>query len=283
MLIDIYKHVIDNREKIFQKLDIKITEEMHERARSIWHRLPDEYHNSKLAGIDSSWNLIPYHGFYLYAVDGVSVDRDGSLITEAKYEIGIDTLEFQEGNKIVYNPSISLSSKGMALEYQLIKDTIDKVDLTLVDGSLQARIYDSSRRRSLEFYEYANIKRDDILFISKRSESRSMLRGPAGDIYYFDHATDTAGYSSPYYDKGITIVYARLADHLPCLKIEFSVRLDEDAILDRLLSIKEQSISGYPYVLSLAHETCKISDEDMSNIENLLGLIEIKGREVLEY
>ncbi len=230
MLIDIYKHVVDNREKIFQKLDIKITEEMHKKARSIWHDFPDEHYNAKLAGIDSSWNLIPYHGFYLYAVDGVSLDRSGSLITKVRYEIGIDTLEFQEGNKIVYNPSISLSSKGMALEYQLIRDTIDKVDLTLVDGSLQARIYDSKRKSSLEFYEYANIKRDDIIFISKRSESRSMLRGPAGDIYYFDHATYTTGYSSPYYDKGITIVYARLADYLPCLKIEFSVRLDEDAI-----------------------------------------------------
>ena len=283
MLIDLYRYAVDNKEKIFKKLDIRITEEMHKKARKIWNQFPDEHYNSKLAGIDSSWNLIPYHGFYLYAVDGVSIDGGGSLIAEARYDIGIDTLEYKEGDKIVYNPSISLSSKGMIIEYQLIKDTVDKVDLTLVDGSLQARIYDNRKKQMVEFYEYSKIKRDDVIFISKRSESRSVLRGTAGDIYYFDHATDLAGYSSPYYDKGITIVYARLADYLPCLKIEFGIKLDEDAILDRLLSIRDQSISGYPYVLSLAHETCKISDDAMHNIENLLGLIEVRGREVLEY
>lgn len=283
MLIDLYRYVTNNRSKISQKLDIKVTEEMYKKARSKWHGLPNEHYNAKLAGIDSSWNLIPYHGFYLYAVDGVSVDSNGSLLTEARYEIGIDTLEFQENNNTIYNPSIRLESKGMEFEYMLIKDTMDKVDLTLVDGSLQARIYVNRSKRTLTFNEYANIKRDDLIFISKRSESRSILGGPAGDIYYFDHATYRAGYSSPYYDKGITIIYARLSDYLPCLKIEFPTKLDEDIILDRLLSIKEQSISGYPYVLKLAHETCKISNGDMKNIESLLGIIEVKGREVLEY
>ncbi|GIU71076.1 MAG: hypothetical protein KatS3mg003_0555 [Candidatus Nitrosocaldaceae archaeon] len=284
MLIDIYKHVIDNKEQISEKLNINLTKRIHEKARKIWNNFPDEYHNAELAGIDSSWNLIPYHGFYLYAVDGVSVKSDGSLLTDVKYEIGIDTLEFKEGNNIIYNPSIMLSSKGMTIEYQLIKESLDKVDLVLVDGSLQARIYDNRMKRSLEFYKYArDLKRDDVIFISKRSESRSVLRGSAGDIYYFDHATSVSGYSDPYYDKNITIVYARLSDNLPCLKIEFGVRLDKDQVLDRLLSIKEQCISGYPYVLNIAHDTCKISDEDMKNIENLLGIIEVKGREVLEY
>jgi len=44
-----------------------------------------------------------------------------------------------------------------------------------------------------------------------------------------------------------------------------------------------ESISGYPYVLRLAHERCKISDDDMSRIEDMIGLsIEEGDREVLD-
>jgi NurA-like 5'-3' nuclease len=43
-----------------------------------------------------------------------------------------------------------------------------------------------------------------------------------------------------------------------------------------------KSYSGYPYVLRLAHERCKVANEDMSRLANVLGLeIETGGREVL--
>ena len=55
-----------------------------------------------------------------------------------------------------------------------------------------------------------------------------MLGGLLGDIYYF-RASSSQGYSEPHFDTaagGITVVYMRLADSSPCLRVEVPGRLD---------------------------------------------------------
>ncbi len=286
MLMDMYDYIIKNSDYIKDNLDPSITEEKNKIAREIWNRLDKDRLDKdyRLIGIDSSWNLIPYHGYYLYATDCVAVDNYGEFVSKPICDVKIDTLDI-EGNKKIYNPTIILSSRCMELEYEMIKRSIGKADLILVDGSLQARMYDSKVKRTLEFYEYGRdiLRRDDIIFIAKRTDSRSILNGKMGDIYYFDHATQDAGYSYPYNNKDITIVYARLADNLPCIKVEFGKRVDESIIRERLLTIMHSSISGYPYVLKLAHNYCEISNDDMYKIATLLGVRDIKGREPLEW
>ncbi len=288
MLIDIYEYIINKEYEIKDKLNLSKIEEISKKARRMWNKFPNDTaikNNYKLIGIDSSFNLIPYDGFYLYAITCVAVNNDGSLASKPKCEISIDTLEYKEGNTRI-NPKIVLSSKCMELEYKMIKECINKDDLILVDGSLQARMYDMHTRKLIGFYEYSKdiLGRDDIIFIAKRTDSRERLNGKLGDIYYFNHATQDAGYSEPYSDdnNGITIVYARFADNLPCLKVEFTLRADDQMIIDRLLAIKNNSLSGYPYILKLAHDSCKISNDDMYKIATLLGIREVKGREVLE-
>jgi NurA-like 5'-3' nuclease len=52
-----------------------------------------------------------------------------------------------------------------------------------------------------------------------------------------------------------------------------------EAILDML---SFQSISGYPYCLKLAHENCKISNEDMDRLAGFYGLRnEVGSRDLL--
>jgi len=287
MLTEMYKYIINNENEIKDKLNPSKTEEISKKARSMWNKFPNDpslNNNYKLIGIDSSFNLIPYDGFYLYAINCVAVNNDGSFASEPKCEIAIGTLEYKEGNTVIYNPKIALSSKCMELEYKMIKECINKADLILVDGSLQARMYDKHIRKMIEFYEYSKdiLGSDDIIFIAKRTDSREILNGNAGDIYYFNHATQDAGYSKPRYDNGITIVYTRFADNLPCIKVEFTLRADVQMIVDRLLTIKNNSLSGYPYILKLAHDSCKISNDDMYKIATFLGIREVKGRGVLE-
>ncbi|MEM4275173.1 MAG: DNA double-strand break repair nuclease NurA [Candidatus Nitrosocaldaceae archaeon] len=294
MLMSVYDHAINKREEILKLIDKDTTEKIKRKVRDDWWNEFKEKNEFKgddrlLAGIDSSWNLKPYHGFYLYIVDAISIMSDETILGK-KDDINIESLAVEESGKIIYNPAIALESKGMEFEHELIKGSKEsnKCDIILVDGSLQARMYDYRRKAMIEFYTYDRsvFRRDDIIFISKRSDSRNILNGNAADIYYFDHATTKSGYSSPYYDKkkDITIVYARFTDYTPCLKVEFGMNIDKDLIEDRLLSIKEECINGYPYVLYLAHERCKISNDDIRTIESILGLeIEIGGREVLEY
>lgn len=292
--MSVYDHAINKREEILRIIDKDTTEKIKRKVKDDWwneFKDKNEFKDDELlAGIDSSWNLKPYHGFYLYIVDAISIMSDETILGKSKYEISIGSLEVEENSKIIYNPAIALESKGMKFEHELIKESKEsnKCDLILVDGSLQARMYDYRKKKMIEFYDYERnvFRRDDIIFISKRSDSRNILNGNAADIYYFDHATTKSGYSSPYHDKkkDITIVYVRFTDYTPCLKVEFGMNVDKDLIEDRLLSIKEQCINGYPYALSLAHERCKISNDDMKTIESILGLeIEIGGREVLEY
>ena len=285
MLIQTYEQALADRERILSKIDATANAELLGKARSMWNAYAPQNGNSTVAGIDSSWNLVMFQGYYLYAVEAVSSLADNSFLVPPRYTVDLSTLGAMEGNQVVFNPRLYLESLGMEFEYGLATESAKKIDFVLVDGSVLARFYDRRLKKPIRFYEFARdlMAKENIVFVSKTSESNVILEGGVGDLFYFNKASRSPGFSSPYYDKiGVSVFYARLAEFTPCIKVEVPGDVDNQRA-ERLLDLMSaKSYSGYPYVLRLAHERCKVANEDMSRLANVLGLeIETGGREVL--
>ncbi len=285
MLIEAYVHATSRRNEILQRVDVsKLTESLR-KARGLWVDYQPHSSDSDISGIDSSWNLIPYQGFFLYAVNAVSISADESFPVSPRFDVDISTLELEEGDEIVYNPRLRLQSMGMEYEYDLATESLDKRDIVLIDGSVLARFYDRRLKKPMKFFEYASMlmNKQNVIFVAKTSESRISLGGPVGDMFYFSKAASTPGFSKPYYEPiGVSVFYARLAEFAPCLKIEVPGKIGETEAKGVLDILNSRSFNGYPYVLRIAHQRCRITNEDMIRLADMLGLnIEVGGREVL--
>ena len=161
----------------------------------------------------------------------------------------------------------------------------------LMDGSLYSQFL--TRQKPLANSLVNTItKKNNVVFISKTSNTKKQfenLGAIAGDIFYYNHATASPGFSKIHEDSKfgskmiISSVFARLAESLPLIKIELlgSGYADNDfkLILNKILN---NSIGGYPYALKLAHNNCKISGKDLAKLASIHGLSnEIGSREVL--
>lgn len=79
MLIETYNQALLERDRILHNLDkTQLTQLLHN-AGDLWVDYKPDSKEANVSGIDSSWNLIPYQGFYLYAVDAVSILSDESF------------------------------------------------------------------------------------------------------------------------------------------------------------------------------------------------------------
>ena len=177
------------------------------------------------------------------------------------------------------------------MEIDACNMSIDNADLVLMDGSLYSQFM--TRQASLTQLMIESIKkRNNIVFISKTSNTRKQfedLGAIAGDIFYYNHATTTPGFSKIFEDskfgndKIITSVFARLADSLPLIKVElFGAGHTDNDVIQVLNRIYKNSIGGYPYSLKLAHNNCKISGNDLVKLASIHGLSNAIGsREVL--
>ena len=189
----------------------------------------------------------------------------------------------------ISNPELaSLASK---MEIDACQESVDKADLVLMDGSLYSQFL--TRQKPLANSLVNTItKKNNVIFISKTSNTKKQfenLGAIAGDIFYYNHATVSPGFSKIHEDAKfgndmiISSVFARLAESLPLIKIELlgSGYADNDfkLILNKILN---NSIGGYPYALKLAHNNCKISGKDLAKLASIHGLSnEIGSREVL--
>jgi len=164
----------------------------------------------------------------------------------------------------------------------------------LMDGSIHSHFLKRQKPLTTSLVN-AITKKNNVVFISKTSNTKKQfedLGAIAGDIFYYNHATVTPGFSkihedSRFEERGeapiISSVFARLAESLPLIKIELlgSGYTDNDfkLILNKILN---NSIGGYPYALNLAHNNCKISGKDLAKLAGIHGLSnEIGSREVL--
>ncbi len=141
-----------------------------------------------------------------------------------------------------------------------------------------------------------------IIAISKTSSSNELFHANVPDMAILDRFTKKEGFSKPYYRKvsykvkhdfpieneffrnlGFTTVFARLKDYKNIIKIEFPYYIEDEEKIKEILSIlKENSTEGYPYLLKKAHKDVVISNQDMSNLSNVIGFIDKSGREMLD-
>jgi NurA-like 5'-3' nuclease len=66
------------------------------------------------------------------------------------------------------------------------------------------------------------------------------------------------------------------------IRIEIPGAISKQEITKVLDRLRHNSIAGYPYCLKLAHNTCKISNEDIDRIASIFSLQHEQGaRDVL--
>jgi hypothetical protein len=221
-------------------------------------------------GIDSSWNKRAFQGLQLYVIDAVAVTST-SRILASDWEQDIAGSARSE----------LLESKAMVMEASVAQKVICKADTTVcIDGSLVSRLTKSRPEAASEIVK----KCSSCIFISKTSESRlqfSQMGSKAGDIYYYGHASKKAGFSLPietqFCHATLFEVYARLQDHTPVIRIEIMGRTSEQEVKSILNKLRYHSVAGYPYCLKLAHNTCKVSNEDIDRLASIFGLQNEQG------
>ena len=277
MLNSVFKEAIQNREKTLSILKGPKYEKIIQKAKENWVEYKPQKQEVVSAGIDSSFNSTKFQGAELWAVTAVSIKSNGEIIADL-HDFGLDT-------------SPELASMASKMEIEACNISIDKADLVLMDGSLYSQFM--TRQASLTQLMIESIKkRNNVVFISKTSNTRKQfedLGAIAGDIFYYNHATSTPGFSKIFEDskfgndKIITSVFARLADSLPLIKVElFGAGHTDNDVIQVLNRIYKNSIGGYPYSLKLAHNNCKISGNDLVKLASIHGLSnEIGSREVL--
>ncbi|MGH9922388.1 MAG: DNA double-strand break repair nuclease NurA, partial [Nitrososphaerales archaeon] len=214
--------------------------------------------------------------FHLYAVDAVCVTKEGTILAkEIDHDIGV-------------KDQSQLETRSMEMETSLARKAADKVDLILIDGSMISRFVRASASAVTSLIDLIS-EHKNIVFISKTSDSRAIFErmdSKVGDIYFFNHIGKKAGYSKPYpitrYKEPVTVVYARLGDFTPLIKLEFHDEVTEQEVEAMLDQLAYGSVSGYPYVLKLAHKTVLVSDNDIERLASIYGLKnEIGARAVL--
>jgi hypothetical protein len=285
LLHDVYIDAIHNKEIKLSRIKDANYRNVIYAASSCWIKYEPNQKQCTSIGIDSSWNKKSFQGLDFYVVDALAVDARNEIQC-GEWDYGLDTVR-----------SEWLESKAISMESNVVNlvlgDDNEKADIVYIDGSLVARLV---KNKFADFSKISDIfmKHANVIFISKNSDTRTQfgsLGAKAADIYYFNQVGKSAGFSIPfentqYTQHKVTEIYARLKEYTPLIKVEISgfpigkINGSEiEAILDML---SFHSISGYPYCLKLAHENCKISNEDMERLAGFYGLKnEVGSRDLL--
>ena len=277
MLNTVYKDAIINRDKMLSVLKGPKFEEIIKKARDNWVDFTPTKEEVVTAGIDSSFNNTKFQGIELWATTAVSIKSDGEVLVDLHESgLGSDT---------------DLSRIASKMEIDACEKTVDLVDLVLMDGSLHSQFM--TRQSTLDALVVKTMKKkNNVLFIAKTSNTKKQfesLGSLAGDIFYYNHVTNSPGFSKIFVekkygaDKVISSTFVRLSDSTPIIKLEFlGDQYGENDIKSVMNKLYKTSIGGYPYALKLAHNNCKISDKELAKMVSLLGLSnEIGSREVL--
>jgi len=277
MLNTVYKEAIKNRENILSILKGPKFDQIIERARKNWIEYQPKKQDSTLAGIDSSFNSTKFQGMELWVVTAVSVKSDGKIISS----------DHRQG---LGKSKVELSKLASNMEVKACEETVDLVDYVMMDGSLYSQFM--TRQSGLTpAISKVMAKKNNVIFVAKTSNTQrqfSDLDSKAGDIFYYNHATNTPGFSKIFVDhfkgKPICSIYARLSNSTPLIKIEMLGANHTDTEVKSILDkIYKNSVGGYPYALKLAHNNCKISNGDLAKLVSLYGISnEVGAREVLE-
>jgi NurA-like 5'-3' nuclease len=278
MLNTVFRDAIKKRDEARSIFKGEKFDQIIKTARENWLDYTPQKKDSDIAGIDSSYNSTKFQGLELWVVTGVAVKSDGQIISELH-------------NQGLGQPTPELETQASRMEVEACIQSIDKAEIVVLDGSLYSQFL--TRQAVLGGSIITAIKkRNNVIFISKTSSARKQfekLGSVAGDIFYYNHAVKTPGFSKIFVDtslgpgKVVSYVYARLRDSTPLIKIELLGSDHNEEEIKKLLDmITKNSVGGYPYSLKLAHEKCKISNSDLARLVSLYGLgNEVGSREVL--
>ena len=276
MLSSVYLDAVRKRDTTLLALQNSTYEDIIEKAKTGWTEYSPSKADSRIIGVDASYNSIKYQGLDLWVVTAVAVGADNSVVFEMH----------DNGLGLVKN---SLSLMANHMEVKACKGALGNADLILMDGSIHSKtLKDKDDARIPKLF----LENPNIVFVSKSSDANDefgKFGSIAGDIFYYGHASRKAGYSRIQTDKRygigyeITYFYLRLSESQPLLKIELPRKEYTDSDVKKLADhMYKNSIMGYPYSLRLAHENCKISAADMQRFARLHGLgNETSSREVL--
>jgi hypothetical protein len=267
LLREIYLDALKNREQKISKVRDSQFASILREAESRWVHYEPSPAPCLTAGVDSSWNKRAYQGLNLYAIDAVAVTSTNDILA-SEYE---DEIADSARNE-------SLETKAMGMEAAVAQKAAasEKADIICVDGSIIARL---NKTGSISAQDSAR-KYGDSIFVAKSSESRyqfARLGSRAGDIYYYSHASKASpGFSRPEeiqtgYGR-IFETYARLRESTPMVRIEIPSRANMEDVKELLDGLAYHSVGGYPYCLKLAHNACKISNEDIDRIASIFRL-----------
>ncbi|MDR2967285.1 MAG: DNA double-strand break repair nuclease NurA [Methanobacteriaceae archaeon] len=144
--------------------------------------------------------------------------------------------------------------------------------------------------------------KDKIIAVSKTSTATDYFDTNIPDIAIFTKYSQNTGYSfEPRYVSGkrdqfkrefpiendffksliFTIFYVRLEKNKNILKIELPYKADENKIKEIISIISRNSAEGYPYLLKKAHHDVIISEKNIEQLINIIGIYEKSGREML--
>lgn len=269
MLSEVYRYSVTHRDKIISVLHYNNFENILQKAKKNWVKYVPTKTKKVLYGIDSSYNVIKYQGLELSAVDAVSIRINGNCASRL-YKIQLERKKEDLGD---------ISNR---MEIIACKDTIDLADFVLMDGSMYSHF--TGCHTTPKQLKKIITKRNNVIFVSKTSDSNIQFDSVAGDIFYYNHATRVSGFSIPYIDttnesgSSITTSYVRLPDDTPIMKIEL---LGDDFTNKDVMKIMDvlsnESIRSYPYCLKMAHNECKIGRKDLKKVAHLFGTNNEKG------
>jgi len=269
LLNEVFLDALKNRDAKVSRLKDSNFDKILSEASSRWVPYEPSPEKCESAGVDSSWNKRAFQGLYLYVIDAVAVTSANKILAaEWDHDIaGSARVDF-------------LESKAMAMEASVAQKAAGRVDIVCIDGSLASRLLKSAADTASE-----TVKRySNSIFVSKSSESRlqfGSMGSRAGDIYYYGHAGKGAGFSIPietqFRHAPLFEVYARLRDHTPIIRIEVLGEPSEQEMTKILDRLRHHSVAGYPYCLKLAHNNCKISNEDIDRLASIFSLQHEQG------
>lgn len=270
---DLYLDAIKNKEKKLSSIHGDEYDDLLKIASAKWVEYEPIKKPSYSVGVDSSWNKKSFQGIDLFVIDSVAVSSHNDVLG-SKWDYGISNITGD-----------SLSTIAMKMEINLAKSVLDqKPDYVCVDGSVISNLvhnknasYRENVRSLFDSYQKSN-----VLFISKNSTSKNQFKeygSRAADIYYYNKLGHKTGFSLANKNNFISDtldvveIYARLTAYVPLIKIEIINRPDitQTEIQNLVDGLCYHSIRGYPYCLKLAHQSCKITNNDVKRLASLYG------------
>jgi NurA-like 5'-3' nuclease len=267
LLRQVYLDALRTREQKISRIKDSNYEAISREAAASWTGYQPAPVRCRSAGVDSSWNKRAYQGLNLFVVDAVAISSTNETIASDYVDDISDTARREE-----------LETRAMAMEASVTQQAKEsgRADVICVDGSIVARL---NKKTAAAAFDDAR-KYSGSIFVAKSSESRNQFGtfgSHAGDIFYYNRISKSlSGYSAPRTVSTpygtLSEVYARLRNDTPMLRVEILGQASDAEVRDVLNRLCYHSVSGYPYCLKLAHNSCKISDQDIERIASIFSL-----------